>query len=358
MNCYPKIQGDLMKNFKANIALGLVNLIVVNSIAGSVAFATSTSTVNNSALLLLNDVKTLQAGIDSGTVKSQDAINTFASSLTSQNISIDDVNSFVQTQMTDEQFQTFQNSVNSSLRGIDESTLTPQETGEIVGQALTGVHTEGLYWSGCANVWTGAALITAAVVTGIFAIIKSKSTSSIQSDYQNKIANSNSNFNTQISNDQNWQTAYPQIIQTDKNDVAQANTYINQDENELVNARVNYANANTTQQENEYQSQITSLEDNISVNQNDINADQNDISNAQNQIAIYTANPAQVQIDVTSLGAQRDQAQTDLSTQETAAVAAAPANQALGVKLGIGAGIGAAVGAGLLIYGIKEGACD
>jgi hypothetical protein len=72
----------------------------------------------------------------------------------------------------------------------------------------------------------------------------------------------------------------------------------------------------------------------------------------------YRGFPAQFQIDVTSLGNQRDQAQTDLTALEGSAVAAAPANQALGVKLGIGAAIGAAIGAGLLVYGIKEGSCD
>src|ERR1700751_4894824 len=130
-----------MKNVKG-IAVCVLNLMVVNTIAATGAFAADNTSV------LLKDVKTLQTGIDSGALKTTDAVDQFSQAIVDQNISMDDVNAFVKTQMTDTQFRGFQSKMNSALRGIDPSTLTADETGQIVGQALADIHTEGLYWNG------------------------------------------------------------------------------------------------------------------------------------------------------------------------------------------------------------------
>ena len=181
-----------MKQFQSKIAFTLVHLMFINSVVATGAFARDTVSATNAAATehsaaLLQDLKTLQASIDSGKVGSATAVDTFSQAIADHEISVDDVNAFVKTQMTSEQYKAFQDKINSSMRGIDPTTLTAQETGDIVGQALAGIHTEGLYWSGCATVWTGAAIIAAAVVTTVFAVVKSKSISSIQSSYQTKI---------------------------------------------------------------------------------------------------------------------------------------------------------------------------
>ena len=328
-----------MNEFNKKVSFLVTGLMILNSVG-----VTRTALAADNTAALLGDVKTLESGIDSGKLKPTDAIDAFSQSIMNQNISINDVNAFVKTQMTDEQFQAFEQKMDSAMRGIDPATLNAQETGEIVGQALAEIHTEGLYWSGCVKVWTGAALIAAAVVTGIIAILKSKSQSSIRNDYQNKINDSNNSYNNDISNANNWKTAYPNIIQSDQNN-------INNDENAISSLSYDEANATTQAQADAYAADIRD-------DQADIANQQADINFYNSKLIQYATNPGQVAIDVQAYGQERDAAALDLQNQETAAIAAAPGNQALGEKLGIGAGIGAAIGAGMLVYGIEQNGCS
>ncbi len=326
-----------MKKAQKFIAISIVSLLFLN--AGSVFAADSAAT-------LLSGIKTLQASIDSGTTKPASAIDEFAKTIVEQNISVNDVNAFVKTQMTPAQFAKFQDKMNSSLRGIDPATLSSSEMGEIVGQSLADIHTEGLYWSGCANVWTGAAIITAAIVAGSIAIVKSKSISAIQSDYNNRISNTISSDNQAIADTNNWKTAFPQRISDLNNQIRSDQSDISYLQSEL----------NTAEQQGD-SAQVTIYQNEISADYSEINSDENAISDYSSKMVEYAANPSQVAVDAAAIAAQRDSTVANLHVQENNAVAAAPSNQKLGQQLFIGAGIGAAIGTGLLIYGFKEGAC-
>jgi hypothetical protein len=366
---------------------------------------------------LIQSIKTFRATVDSGAATPEQAIDAFSKSIAAQNITLTDVQAYAKTQMSPEAYASFDKHVKASLDGIDPAKLTSEQLGQVIGDALAGVHAEGLYWSGCAQVWTGAAIVAAAVVVGIVALVKSKSVSSIQADYTKKLADQKSaddntitgtknGYNTSISNTRNWQTAYPGLIQsdqngisndqnqigydntkigTDQNSIQQDNYLINEHENDLSNLESEY-NAGQISQ-SDYQSQyndlnsrinndqwdinslnsdINSLLSDISSRNSDISSSIQDIENLTAAIQRYTANPALAEQDAQALESERDTALANLATQEAtdlanlqgqeaAAVAAAPANQQLGRELGIGAGVGAAIAAVLIVHGIHDG---
>jgi hypothetical protein len=355
-----------MKQVRKNIAVGLINLILINSTLGIASVYAS----DNSALLL-NDVKILRASIDSGSSKPAAAVDTFSAAIADQNVSIDDVNAFVRTQMNDEQFNAYQGNLNTALKGIDPSTLKPDEIGQIVGQAVADVQTTGLYWDGCANIWTGAALIAAAVVAGVFAIVKSKSAASIQSDYAAKIAqqqkdtaaslastqasytsqisNTQASYDKQISDTNNWQTAFPKDIATANgaiggysNDAQSASTSISNlqrnisDEESTASSYQQQAASDTAGSSDQmiaesnynsaeatisgYQNQITSLNNQIQSDYSSIGYEQSQIANYEKLTATYTADPAQAAIDAAALGVAENKAITDLQTAEPVAL--------------------------------------
>ena len=326
-----------MTFWKKQTAWVLVGLTLMNTSL----FSTRAMAADHTAELRAA-VKTLQTGIDSGKTKPEDGVDVFSKTLLDKGISVEDVDGYVRARLNDTEYASFQNQINTSLRGIDPTSLRPEEMGEIVGRALSNVRAEGLYWSGCAQVWTGAAVIAAAVVTGIIAIIKSKSDTSIRKDWEKKIADQTTTYNGQIDGTRNWQTSIPNSIASYQNEIAYAQ-----------------------QQQQYYQQQYYNAQDQASQQQA-LNAlrqlDQlinNDNAAIQTLIALfikYTADPSSAEVDAVALQVARDAALADLASQESVALAKSPSNQAVGKKLGIGAGIGAAIGAGLLIHGIHDGA--
>jgi hypothetical protein len=361
-----KILGEIMKQVQKNIALALVNLVLINSTLGIASVYAATS--NSGALF--NDVKTLRASIDSGSTTPTAAVDTFSAAISSQNVSIDDVNAFVKTQMNDEQFAVYQGRINTALRGIDPSTLKASEVGQIVGQAVSDVQTTGLYWNGCTDVWAGSALIAAAIVAGVFAIVKSKSAASIQSDYQARIAkqqaataasvtqtqnqysanitNTTDSYNKQISDTNSWQTAFPTDIGNEKNSITSssldsqsAQGSINNLKNEISSEQdtadqyqraydtetnqtqknIDFSQLNSAEDTiSSYQTKINSYNQQISSDNSDIASDQQAINNYQTKISIYTQDPGQAAIDAATLATTRDQAITDLQNAEPIAI--------------------------------------
>jgi hypothetical protein len=327
------------------------------------------------------------------------------------------VMNFARSRMTDGEFQAFQGQIDSQLRGVEASTLTTSEMGDVVGRALAGARSEGLYWSGCAQFWTGAAIAAAAVVAGIFAIIKSKSIESIQRDYQKKLAEHQANdeanirgtqssYDNSIANTRNWRNAYPSQIGSDQNQIytdqnqisinqnqiwnnnSQINTYVGDRDyyqGQLDNLTWQYNNdqisaadyntystkyKNYISDDETYISRLNSdnwdLQRDIQNLNSDISWRYQDISSLQAAIARYTADPSLAEADALALTAKRDRAIADLQAAMAAdlakvqldgqnAVGEAPSNQALGKKLGIGAGIGAAIAAALIVHGIHDG---
>jgi hypothetical protein len=310
----------------------LAGLMMINAAAfGAVA---------DHSAALTKEVKTLQAKIDSG-AKSDDAIDVFSKSIVDQNISLADVEKFVRARFTEAEYATFESQINSALRGIDPATLSQQEMADIVARALAGVRSEGLYWSGCAQFWTGAAVIAAAVVAGIFAIVKSKSEASVKKDWDTKISDTTGAYNASIDMTRNWQTGIPNAeaaYQQDMNNLQQSFNYYYQ----------MYQQAQTQQEQQQYSQYLQQIQQQY---QNDVNA----VAALQALFDKYTADPTLAEPDAVALEQARDAALADLANQEAAALANVPGNQALAKKLGIGAGIGGAIGAALIVHGIHDG---
>jgi hypothetical protein len=327
--------------------IGLVTMMLLNTAPVFSAESTSGG--------LIEGIKTLEASIDSGASTPTDAIDRFAKTIVEKNVSLNEVNAFVKTKMTAQQFSKFQEQINSSLRGIDPDTLTSSEVGDIVGQSLAAIHTEGLYWSGCSKMWTGAAVIVAAVIAGTIAVAKSKSVSQIQSEYNKKITDTTNTMNQQIADTNNWQQAYPDHINSLNADLHNNQSDLSYYESKYNDAAWRYSTSTTTSDQQFYSNQMDSYRRSMNTAQSNIDYDITKISYYSSKIAEYTVNPAQVSIDASAQATARDTAIANLNAQEQNAIEDAPANQKLGRQLGIGAGVGAAVGAGLLINGFKEG---
>lgn len=355
-----------MKAFQEKISVLLIGLLFFNTVTG-VAGARADQPGS-----LLEDVKTLQTSIDSGKMTPAAAVDVFSTNIVQQNISVDQVSAFVKTQMTEAQYAAYQNQIHTAMNGIDPSTLQPSELGQIVGQALSNVQTTGLYWDGCASIWTGAAVIAAAVVAGIIAIVKSKSASSIQSSYNAKIAaqqaanaqqiqqtqnqyaaniaSTKSSYQQQISDTNNWKTAFPANINTQNGNINNAQNAISNDTNSIAYTQnqMNQTQSDLTYHENRYaeygdaydNEEINNDEATITTDQNAIAADNSDIASqnaeitsAQNavifyqgKIALYTANPAQAAIDAQTLASQESTQVAQLQAALPQAIAALQAS--------------------------------
>jgi len=359
-------KGELMKKTLSLI----LSCLMITNLSGQYAIADSTQ--------LAQDIKSLQAGIDSGTVKPTDAIDQFSQSLVNNKTSLADVEVFAKTQMTAAQFAAFQNHMATALNGIDPSTLTASETGDLVAHSLSDLHKEGLYWSGCASVWTGVAVIAAAVVVGVIAIGKSKSVTSIQSDYQKQIsdtqaqnaqdiANTIGGYNNDIVFRENWKTSIPNAINGDNADMLNKQNDLQNLQSQYDSDLAEWNNPNTSSiRMDALFFQMPNLKQSIDGDRTAITDDINNISSLESELTTYLANPGQVAIDVANDGTSRDATVAQLQQQlpidiqnlqnkEGQAVANAPSDQSLGKTLGIGAGIGAAIGTGLIVYGITEG---
>lgn len=330
---------------KKNVTVGLVCMVLLNT---SPAFSAE-------AVGLSGNIKTLQASIDSGSVSAPAAIDQFVAKIVEQNISINEVNAFVKTKMTPQQYTKFQKQMDSSVRGINPETLTSSELGDIVGQSLVAVQTEGLYWSGCSKMYTGIAVVAAAVVAAVIAHGKSKSIDSIQNDYNNKINNTKNVMNGKISDINNWQEAYPRKITSYSNDIKNSQDDIDDLEWDYKEAERSYYYATTDSDRKYYSDKMNSIQTSIKNEYSDIDYDNDMISYYSSKMSVYNANPAQVAIDAQATAVARDNAVANLTAEQKQAVADAPANQKLGSQLKIGAGIGAAIGAGLIVKGYKEG---
>jgi hypothetical protein len=300
--------------------------------------------VNTSGVQALQgEVKNFRTAIDLGRVSPQDAIDNFAKAIADKNVSVDDVNTFVKGRLSPREYQAFRQQMDAALAGIDVEKVTGEELGEIVGQALSKVGSEGLSWGSCASTWTGVGVIVAAVVVGIFAIIKSKSTSAIQKDYLEQRNSESARFTDLIDRSANWETRIPA-------DIIAQNNQLQQDYYQLEYYRQQAQFAQTQEEAQMYYRYMQDYQQSIYYRTQAI-------IELQSLWTRYLADPSLSAADVASYTAQMETRIAELLAQEAVAVAEAPANQRLGRNLGIGAGVGAAAGTYLLVRGIREGGC-
>jgi hypothetical protein len=233
--------------------------------------------------------------------------------------------------------------MDASLRGIDPSTLKPEELGELVGTAITQVRGEGLSWSSCASTVTGAAVVVAALVVGVIAMVKSKSEAKVRAEYAKKRTEKTDLYNNAAAATRNWQTTIPNDIQWYDNQIRQAYYDIQYYQDA-------YYRTDDPAQRDSYYRQIQSLQQRIQQYQYQINL-------LYTQWDRYAADPSLAEADAVAIEVERDQVLADLLVQEGDAVARVPRDRKQAVGLGIGAGLGAAVGGYLLVDGLRDGGC-
>lgn len=328
--------------FRPNRAIAAV--VAATVLMNSVAFAANMPGDSLSgAQALRTEVKRFRAQIDSGAVRVEDAIDAFAKSMTEKNVTYADVDQFVRSNTTEREYQAFRERMESALNGINPEQLKPEELAEIVGLALSQVRSEGLSWSSCTAQWTGVAVVVAAVVVGVFAIIKHKSESQFRKEWEKKIADERAPYDTEINRALNWQT---QILK-DKQTLTDSlnNTY------EQYGYWYNqYYYSQDPQSQRNAAQQLQSLYQTMIYYQTLLN-------NLDAQYARYQADPSLALTEANALIVERDQALADLAVRQDEAWAKLPHDNAIYRGIGIGAGLGAGVGAYLAYSGIRGGGC-
>lgn len=101
-------------------------------------------------------------------------LKSFSGDLLDQGYTPDDLNAFVQKQLSKKEHANFQKFMQISLAGIDPATLTAEEFSGVVEQALIATQPKGLTWSSCSTRTAGIIIGIAAVVLGVIAIVKKK----------------------------------------------------------------------------------------------------------------------------------------------------------------------------------------
>ena len=74
---------------------GIAALVAGSLMMNSVAFAAAPASAQSGAQALQSEVKKFRAQIDSGAVKTEDAIDSFAKAMTDRNVQYSDVEQFV-----------------------------------------------------------------------------------------------------------------------------------------------------------------------------------------------------------------------------------------------------------------------
>jgi hypothetical protein len=326
---------------KSGVAAVVAGMVFMNS----VAFAGGQS-------VLQSEVKNLRAQIDVGQVDPRDAIDVFAKSIADKNVTVADVDAYVKSRVSAREYRAFRQQIEASLAGIDAEQVSASELGEVVGHALRQLGSEGLSWSSCATTWTGVGLAVAAVIVGIFALVKNKSDAKIKQEYASSRSGTTSTAESRIQLREHWKTAIPEKLKDERARLARASAEADVYEDLYEQERI-YGDGST-----ESQQRLTEYSNRRQSAQYSASDAARTISQLESLFSRYTANPDLAFVDIAEIRAQLEVDLTRLTAEEAAALARAPSERRLAGQLGIGAGIGAAAGTYLIVRGAQAGACD
>lgn len=159
--------------FRRSVALVLMFQVIGGSLSPLVQSAHATQVVQSKASFatILRDHR---AELEKKGTDSTDVMNRFVQNLLDHNVGVADVDQFVQGQLSAKEYKSFQKYMSTSMAGLDPNTLSSEEFGQIVEQALKATQSKGLTWSSCSTMTGGIVLGVAALVVGIVALAKSK----------------------------------------------------------------------------------------------------------------------------------------------------------------------------------------
>lgn len=333
-----------MKNFSR---LALVNVIALSvlgnstlSYAGQIKNSKSASVVKTaSESAIVNSIKNLKKDIETKNLPIEVAAATFTDSLIAAQITVDDLNSFVKKSASAKDYAAFRNMVDLAKQAAPAGELSSQEFGMIASEALKGIDSRGLAWSGCAGLTSGVILAIGAVVVGIVALVKTSGEERVRNRYANDRASSQKTYDTAVifhtnrslNIEREFGTLDAKMRQNDVDMAYYQGLMVNENDQDV---RVSYSN------------KINALKDaNIKL-QGQRAALKVEQDNYQS--------PGYVQMKIAQAKLNFDTDTRESYAAEERAVERIPADQALAKKLGIGAGVGAALGTYFIIDGSRD----
>ncbi|HUP56277.1 MAG TPA: hypothetical protein VM598_02415 [Bdellovibrionota bacterium] len=374
----------------------IATLLVFLTVYSPIATADSRA---GSSAVLLKEVRSLRASIDAGDGKAPEAIDRFVNGLLTEEVSFAQVQAYVKSQLSPREYAVFLRELDASLKGIDPTTLTSGEFGEILGNTLSRTRGSGLSWSGCSQAWVGAGILAASLVVALISIAKNKiedeithhftrvTNDSIKAKYEKERErqrsssersreSARSGAESGVQAAQNWETAYPGIIRADENEIADYTVRISNNEGS-INRLTRLALLSEGTEREAYLKQIETLHEEIENMQSWIRSNRIEITTLQSRMELFRRDPGAVNGVIVEILRYRDTRLASIDDSEIKALArinesevwwvehfgdqvdnpdviSHQSDRDLARRLGIGAGIGAAVGGYLLFRGFDD----
>lgn len=337
-------QGYKMKNFSR---LALVNLIAMSvlsnstlSYAGQIKHSKSASVTQSSAeSIIVNAIKNLKKDIETKNLPVEVAAATFTDSLIAAQVTVSDLDSFVKTSSSAKEYAAFRSMVDLAKNSTPSGELSSHEFGMIASEALKGLDSSGLAWTGCTSKAVGGFIVVGAVVVGIIAATKTINEEKIRSKYISDRSGSQATYDNLVIFHTNrvvnlefeigsWDTR----IQQNEVQITQYEGLMNNESDPAV--RLNYSN------------KINDLRDsNLHI----------EGKKAKLKVELDTyKTPGYVQMKIGQATLNFDAETRDSFAAEERAVERIPADKDYAAKLGVAAGVGAALGTYMIISGARD----
>lgn len=341
---YKKSKSVVAAIISAAILTQTVSYCMIST--ASAAELTQGAPAPSATSVISHAMKQYHAAVDSG-MDNAEAISTFSNALLSAGVNANDIDTYALTTFNENDYQKFHGVLTSAMGNLNASQVSSQELAQLLQTAMLSSNAQGLSWAGCGGFVAGIVLAVGAVVVGIVALTKTKSSSKIQSEYNNQIASENSSYSSNVAYYQNWKTTLPNRITNDQNAIANDNKDIAYNNGIIAGSDPSSPN---------YQANIDNASASIQADTNDIQNQTSDINQTKSIYDSFSSNPNALNDLLSSLKATHDSQIASLQTQEASAVANVPDNKKTAGTLGIVAGVSAVFG-GILIAG-GSGSCN
>ncbi len=357
---YPQTNpaGEKMNSRKSPFVVALAGILTLSILSQTLSYSiistasaaemtqSSASALNatteSGAAVIAQALKEMHVAIDSGARSTRDAAGAFAETLVSHQVTVTDVDNYVLTTASPEQYKNFHEALTNAMNGMSAQDLSSAEFGQVLQAAMANSHIEGLSWAGCAGLVAGVVLAVGALVVGIIALTKTAGESRIRARYDSQRSNATSNYNNSVSYYTNRKNQIP-------GEISSAQGSISYDQQQIA-----------------YYTGVASATTDANVRANalgkidaynkDISSQNSRISRLNAELASYN-DPSYLPRILADLKVKYDAEITELNTEEADSVRNIPANKKLAGTLGIVAGASAVVG-GILIAGGAGDGCN
>jgi hypothetical protein len=152
-----------MRKSRGFIAIGLVAAFGMSSVAWSASLSPGAQTFQQ-------EIKRFRASIDLGLATPDQASRELEQALSTSGITLNDLHAVAKSSLSAQEYAQFETGLARTTRGIDPSTLSPQETLDLLQEVFANSTSQGLSWSPCQA--THSAIGMTFLAATVFLIVK------------------------------------------------------------------------------------------------------------------------------------------------------------------------------------------